>query len=179
VWMLGGATHAQLESRGPFDEFLVTVVGPGTSLALGGLLLAGWHAGGGAAAGGSLTYMLGRLGVTNVFLGIFNLLPGFPLDGGRLLRSILWRITGSLSKATRLAGRVGQGVAILFVGFGIVLFAKSQRLDALWLAFIGSFLYRAAAAAQTDSARRSQLESITVRQVMSPPPPTVPPDMPV
>jgi Zn-dependent protease/predicted transcriptional regulator len=177
LWMLGGATHAQLESRGPFDEFLVTVVGPGTSLALGAAFLAASNATGGA--GDSLTYMLYRLGEWNILLGVFNLLPGFPLDGGRLLRSILWRVTRSLNKATRLAARVGQGLAILFLAVGILGFARTQGIDALWLAFIGWFLYRTAAAALADSQRRGRLESITVRQVMSPPPPTVPADLPV
>ncbi len=178
LWMFGGATHARIESRGPADEFLVTVVGPGTSLVLGVVFLAGWKAAGGH-DGGSLVYMLGRIGEANILLGIFNLLPGFPLDGGRLLRSTLWRATGSLSRATRIAARVGQVIAGLLIASAVLVFVQRQDFLALWPALIGSILFRGASAAAADSDRRRLLESATVGQVMSPPPPTVPGSLPV
>ena len=103
LFMFGGATHAQIESRGPLDEFLVTVVGPGTSLALGGIFMALSSALRGSLGTLGLAFVFDDMGRINLLLGVFNLLPGFPLDGGRLLRSALWRATKSLATATRIA----------------------------------------------------------------------------
>lgn len=174
LFMFGGATHAQIESRGPADEFLVTVVGPGTSLALGGIFMAISSALRGSLGTLGLAFVFDDMGRINLLLGVFNLLPGFPLDGGRLLRSALWRATKSLSKATRIAARVGQGIAGLVIAWGIYLFTQSSNAFALWPAFIGLMLFRAATAALAEGESRKQLEGATASDVMSAPPPTVP-----
>jgi Zn-dependent protease/predicted transcriptional regulator len=178
LYMFGGATQASIESRGPADEFLVTVVGPGTSLALGALFLLAWS---GVRDGGGhpIVSMFLDLGRANLLLGVFNLLPGFPLDGGRLLRSVVWRVTGSLARATRVAARSGQGMAAVIIGVGVFFFVRDQNPLALWPALIGWFLFRAASSALAEGDRRRRLESATARQVMSPPPPTVPAELPV
>src|SRR5207249_2945291 len=116
LFMFGGATQAKIDSRGPADEFLVTAAGPATSLALG-LLFLGLSNLLRSAPGDQLAWIIERLGLLNLALGVFNLAPGFPLDGGRLLRSLLWRMTGSLARATRIAGRVGQVIAALVVAY--------------------------------------------------------------
>jgi Zn-dependent protease len=178
LWMFGGATHARVEARGPADEFLVTVVGPLSSAALGGLFLVLNTTARGL--GGPVAFMFGYLGVINLLLAAFNLLPGFPLDGGRLLRSGIWKLTGSLSTATRVAGRIGQGVALLIVAYGLYRAVEARALGvALWPALIGWFLYRAAGDSLADEQRRLALRSTTAREVMTPAPPTIAADLPI
>ena len=179
LFMFGGATHAQIESRGPLDEFLVTVVGPGTSLALGGIFMALSSALRGSLGTLGLAFVFDDMGRINLLLGVFNLLPGFPLDGGRLLRSALWRATKSLATATRIAARVGQGIAVLIIAWGVYLFTRSSNAFALWPAFIGLMLLRSASASLAEGDRRKQLEGATASDVMAPPPPTVDAELPV
>lgn len=178
LWLFGGATEARLDSRGPGDEFLVAVVGPVASLAIGGLFLLA-HGLTQDKLTGPPHSMLGYLGVVNVTLGIFNLLPGFPLDGGRVLRSVLWRVTGSLSLATRVAARIGQIMGVALIGFGVFVAMRRGDIVALWPAVIGWFLYRVASDALRDRTDNRNLASVTVGEVMSAPPPTVPADLPV
>src|SRR5712692_3208943 len=90
--------------------------GPVVSLVLGGALLAAW--GLMRAVGTPVVYALGLLGALNITLGVFNLLPGFPLDGGRILRAVIWRVSGNLPVATRLAAMLGRAFAVLLVVFG-------------------------------------------------------------
>lgn len=178
LFLFGGATEARLESRGPLDEFLVAVVGPVTSLAIGGLFLLAHGLTQGSVTG-PLHAMLGYLGVVNVSLGAFNLLPGFPLDGGRVLRSVLWRATGNLGRATRIAARIGQLMGVALIGFGVFVAMRRGEILALWPALIGWFLYRVASDALKDRTDIRRLASVTAGQVMSAPPPTVPADLSV
>jgi Zn-dependent protease len=115
--LFGGATRARVESRGPGDEFLIALVGPLTSGLLAALF--GITAGlGRDELSAPLAGTLGYLAWTNLVLARFNLVPGFPLDGGRLLRSAIWKATGSLARATRIASAAGQGVGWLLVAAG-------------------------------------------------------------
>ena len=178
LFLFGGATHAKVESRGPRDELIVSVVGPITSLVLGGLLL--------------LIGMVGReilprpvagglryLGVVNLMLAIFNMLPGFPLDGGRVLRSIVWRVTGSLSRATRVASIAGQVVGYLIVALGVVFLTQGVLVTAIWLASIGWFLAQAARMSYEELQVRRMLESVEAEDLMTPNLVPVPPDLTV
>src|ERR671937_2405760 len=108
LFLFGGATRARVESRGPGDEFLIAAVGPLTSglLAVLFAIVAGL---GGDVLSRPLVGTFGYLAWTNLLLAVFNLVPGFPLDGGRLLRSAIWKATGSLGRATRVASLAGQG----------------------------------------------------------------------
>jgi Zn-dependent protease/CBS domain-containing protein len=178
LFMFGGATQAKIDSRGPADEFLVTAAGPATSLGLG-LLFLGLSNLLHPAPGDQFAWIIERLGLLNLGLGVFNLAPGFPLDGGRLLRSLLWRVTGSLARATRIAGRVGQVIAALVVAYGGYYLIAKHDLFGIWTALIGSMLFRSATSALAESDRRTLLESATAGQVMAPPPPTVPAEIPV
>ena len=114
LFLFGGATRARVDSRGPGDEFLITVVGPLTSLLLAGLFGLGNLAGRNALPP-PLAGTLGYLAWVNLLLAAFNLVPGFPLDGGRLLRSAIWKATGNLRRATRIASVAGQGAGWLLV----------------------------------------------------------------
>jgi CBS domain-containing protein len=150
----------------------MAVVGPVVSLLIGGLSLLLFV----ALKGGSpqVAAILGYLGVTNILLGIFNLIPGFPLDGGRVLRSIIWKVTGSLRKATRVAAAVGQVIAYLFIFWGIWQFFVGNILTGIWIGFIGWFLLTAAQSANSQVMLQSMFRGVTVGQVMNRTPTTVP-----
>lgn len=179
LMLFGGATHARLESKGPLDEFLVTLAGPATSLALGGVLLAVSQGPGADAYTNPFLWEVHQLGWLNIALGVFNLLPGFPLDGGRLLKSALWRVLGDSDRATVVAARIGQAFAAVLVVFGLVRGVPHLDLGWLWFAVIGVVLWRAATGAIGDTRRRGRLRGLTAGQVMGSPPPSVPADLPI
>jgi len=103
-----------------------------------------------------------------------HLLPGFPLDGGRVLRSIIWKVTGNFKKSTRIASSVGQACAYVFILLGIIGFFTGNFFNGLWVIFIGWFLLSAAQTASTQAELQSTLQGISVGQVMDPPPVAVP-----
>lgn len=172
LFIFGGVSNIEQEPQTPGVEFQMAFVGPLTSLVIGGvayLLL--------LALGNNtspLAAILRYLAVTNILLGIFNLIPGFPLDGGRVLRSIVWKLSGSLRTATRITTLVGEVIAYLFILLGIWLFFGGNLLDGIWLGFIGWFLLSAAQSANTQSMLQSMLKGVTVGEVMNPSPLTVP-----
>ncbi len=172
LFIFGGVSNIEQEPKSPGVEFQVAVVGPLTSLLIGAICyllllpLRGTHS--------PLEGILFYLAVTNVLLGVFNLIPGFPLDGGRVLRSIVWKITGSLTKATRIASISGQVIAYLFILWGIWQLFTGNVLNGIWIGFIGWFLLSAAQSANTQVNLQSALSGVTVGEVMNPTPPTVP-----
>ena len=166
LFLFGGATRARVESRGPGDEFLITLVGPLTSGLLAGLfgLLASL---GDDLLSRPLAGTLGYLGWTNLLLAAFNLVPGFPLDGGRLLRSAIWKATGSLARATQIASAAGQGVGWLLVAFGVVSLLGGSLAGGIWFAFIGWFLVQAARASYQELQLRELLGGVEAEDVMA------------
>jgi Zn-dependent protease len=191
LFLFGGVSNIQREPTSPRAEFLITIVGPITSFILGIILsaLAGVSAASidtvtgsaGEIAGlGPLAAMLLWLGSINILLAIFNLIPGFPLDGGRILRSILWAITGNLRRATRWASGVGQLIAWLFILAGIMMvfgtqipFLGSGLINGLWLAFIGWFLNSASVQSYRQVVIQDILHGVPVSRLMRSNPPTV------
>ncbi|MGH2691542.1 MAG: site-2 protease family protein [Actinomycetota bacterium] len=165
LFLFGGATHAKVDSRRPQDELVVSVLGPLTSLLLGGLFLLLTQALGGPdqPVAGGFRY----LGGVNIALAIFNMLPGFPLDGGRVLRALVWRATGSFTRATRVASIAGQAVGYLLVAWGLVMLAAGFIESAIWIAAIGLFLAQAARASFDD--RQSRADAKEAEQPDSPP----------
>jgi Zn-dependent protease len=137
LFIFGGVSNIEREPTSPGVEFQMAVVGPLTSLVIGIVcfLLQVPLRGSNSPLEGILFY----LAMTNVLLGFFNLIPGFPLDGGRVLRSIVWRLTGSKRQATRVASLTGQFIAYLFILLGILIFFAGSILDGIWLGFIGWF----------------------------------------
>src|SRR5207245_7238200 len=116
LWRLGGASRFTSETGSPGTQALITFVGPLTSLLLGVVFfLASVAIGGGANNPGLLAATLAWLGFINILLGVFNLLPAFPLDGGRILQSLLWLRTRDRLRATRIAARIGMAFAFLFI----------------------------------------------------------------
>jgi Zn-dependent protease/predicted transcriptional regulator len=166
LFIFGGATHAKVESRGPADEFLISVVGPLTSLVLGGVLFLVALAGR-AFFPEPITGAVAYLGGVNIILAVFNLLPGFPLDGGRVLRSAVWRATNSLSRATRVASITGQIMGFLLVAVGVMFLLQGDLGSAIWLAFIGWFLAQAARSSYEEQEVRRILGGVEAEDVMA------------
>jgi Zn-dependent protease/CBS domain-containing protein len=166
LFLFGGATRARVDSRGPGDEFLIAAVGPLTSALLAGLF---WVVGviGGGALPGPLVGMFGYLAWVNLLLAAFNLVPGFPLDGGRLLRSLVWRATGNFRQATRIASVAGQAVGWLLVAGGVASLLAGNLAGGIWFAFIGWFLVQAARSSYQELQVRQMLRGIQAHDVMA------------
>jgi len=145
LFIFGGVAQTTKEAERPVDEFLITVVGPMASFALAGLF---WSIGalsselGVAAPAAEVSRYLGWL---NFVLAVFNLVPGFPLDGGRLFRAAIWQFTGDLRRATRWATAGGRAFGYILMAGGLYLLLDGRMINGAWLAFIGWFLANAAA----------------------------------
>lgn len=167
LFIFGGATHADVEAKGPRAELVVSMLGPVSSLILAVVF---WTGGGLARfaglelAGISLAY----LGWVNLMLGAFNLLPGFPLDGGRVLRAIVWSVSGDLDRATKVAAVSGEIVGYVLVGAGALTAFGTNVIGGLWIALIGWFLASSARAYDEERRLRSMLRGVRVDEVMEP-----------
>jgi Zn-dependent protease/predicted transcriptional regulator len=166
LFLFGGATRARVDSRGPGDEFLIALVGPLTSGLLAGLfgIVAGL---GRDLLSRPLAETFGYLAWTNLILAGFNLVPGFPLDGGRLLRAAIWKTTGSLGWATRIATMAGQGVGWLLVAAGVAWLAAGDLAGGIWFAFIGWFLVQAARSSYQELQLQQLLRAVEAEDVMA------------
>ncbi len=164
LFIFGGASHISGEPRRPRDEFFMAVVGPLSSLLLAALLGALWWTS--LSWEGAFHATFGWLARINLILGLFNLVPGFPLDGGRVLRAIIWRTTGDLKRATRIVANVGAGVAYLFIFWGVFQIFSGDWASGLWIAFIGWFLKDAAGQSYQAVALRDVLTGHTAREIM-------------
>ena len=170
LFALGGVAQIEKDATDPKTEFWMAIVGPIASIIIGSVCLGlasvlGWRPP--ANAQTPLVAMLMWLGVINIALGVFNLIPGFPLDGGRVFRAIVWWITGNADQATRIASLVGQFVAFVFIIWGIFRFFNGAGFGGLWLAFIGWFLLDAARASYAQLQITETLRGIRVGDVMT------------
>ena len=177
LFIFGGMAHMGKEPPSPRAEFLIAMAGPLVSLILGAGCLGGAMAVDSFSGRSGLQgiVVLGSLlGMVNVQLGLFNLIPGFPLDGGRVLRAGLWAWNKDFNRATSQAALVGIGfgVALGLIGAGLMVGAWSGALghslatNGGWLIFIGAFLFSAALTSRRQAALRTPLASVAVRQVM-------------
>ncbi|HZT43235.1 MAG TPA: site-2 protease family protein [Chthonomonadaceae bacterium] len=198
LFVFGGVSNIQREPSSAGDEFQIAIVGPLMSFVIGAVCLAI-----GVALGGPLPLLSGDplayishlgpvatilmwLGSINIVLGVFNLIPGFPLDGGRVLRSTLWAATGNLRRATVWAAGISHLVAWLFIVCGVLMIFGAQipffgtgLAGGAWLIFIGWFLNNAATASYRQVVIHDVLEGIPVARLMRPEVRSVPPDIPV
>lgn len=165
LFVFGGVSQIEEEPHTAGDEFRMAVVGPVTSLVLGGIFYGAFLLI--SPMSGPAAAVAQYLGIINLALGVFNLLPGFPLDGGRVLRAILWGATGNLRRSTRIASLVGQGFAFLLIFSGIALLFSGNFLAGIWLAFIGWFLNNAAVQSYRQLIVRQTLEGVQVRRLMA------------
>jgi Zn-dependent protease len=174
LFALGGMAQIEKEPERASTEFWMGIVGPITSFVIGVVLLAvasalGWRwswswSSEAHAPGVAMLVWLGRI---NIALAVFNMIPGFPLDGGRVLRAIIWGITKSADRSTQIAARIGQLVGIGFILYGILEFFHNEAFGGLWLAFIGWFLMNAAGASYMQLKASNALAGVSVGQVMS------------
>jgi Zn-dependent protease/CBS domain-containing protein len=176
LFLFGGATRARVESRGPGAEFLIAAVGPLTSAGLAALFWAVEVFARGALPR-SLIGMFGYLAWVNLLLAGFNLVPGLPLDGGRLLRSAVWRATGSFRRATQVASLAGQAVGWLLVAGGVAFLLAGNLAGGIWFAFIGWFLVQAARASYQQLQVRQMLRGVQAHDVMADNLVRIPPDL--
>ncbi|MBN1336680.1 MAG: site-2 protease family protein [Deltaproteobacteria bacterium] len=173
LFIFGGVAALGGEPARPRDEFLIALAGPAVSLALGVIF---WLVGLGLGQDTLLGETAHWLGVINLTLFAFNLIPGFPLDGGRVLRAALWAKKKSLARATTVAASIGSLVAYGFMAFGVLTALFGGNLfGGLWLAFIGWFLLSAARSSAVQTVAAEVLRRMRVADVMSPSCTTVPP----
>jgi Zn-dependent protease/CBS domain-containing protein len=165
LFIFGGVAQTTMEAKRPVDEFLLTVVGPLASFTLAGIF---WSL-------GALTDELGilppagqvsrYLGWLNFVLAVFNLVPGFPLDGGRIFRAVVWQITGDLRRATRWATAGGRVFGYVLIAGGAFLVMSGQLISGLWLVFIGWFLSNAAASSYRQFVLMRAISDVPVTRV--------------
>ncbi len=170
LFLLGGMAQIEKEATDPGTEFWMGIAGPIASAVIGFVLLAiamaaGWNRHSAPTTAG--VAILVWLGYINVALAAFNMIPGFPLDGGRVLRAILWWITKNADRATDIAVTIGQIVGILFILYGILEFFGGNGFGGLWIAFIGWFLMHAAGSSRTQMRAEHLLKGLQVRDLMS------------
>lgn len=166
LFIFGGVSNLQDEPQRAGVEFFMAIIGPVTSLVLAGIFWGAEKAVG--TQFGPVRAVLGYMWLINLILGIFNLIPGFPLDGGRVLRSILWGTTGNLVKSTNIAAAAGRYVGWGLIGYGVFMLISGNFFGGLWIAFIGWFLSSAADASRQELSVREALKGVKVSQVMNP-----------
>jgi Zn-dependent protease len=186
LWMFGGVARLGRDTDSPGVEFRVAIAGPIVTLVIAAACF-----GLGVAisspdqvldssrfqeAGivGATTAVLGYLAFINILVLVFNLIPGFPLDGGRITRAIVWWRTGDRNRATRLAARLGRGVGWLMVGVGLLLLVAGYWQTGIWLAFIGYFLAQAARSAEAQATFAGRIGHLRVSDVMEAEPVAIP-----
>jgi Zn-dependent protease/CBS domain-containing protein len=189
LWFFGGVAKMSRDSDSPGTEFKIAVAGPlvtlvviavciGVGVAIGGREF--WDAAvlDSDAHVGPAFLLLSWLASINALLFVFNLVPAFPLDGGRIARALAWKVTGDRVRATRIAAVLGQGFGYLLMGFGIFVFIRFGSLNGLLWVVLGWFLASAARGAVAQTAFAERLQSVTVADIMDAEPVTVPADLP-
>jgi len=185
LWMFGGVAKLGKDTDSPGVEFRVAIAGPLVTLAIAALCFAvgaSLSSAGTVLEGtqfevrsmGEVTAVLGYLTSINLLVLFFNLIPGFPLDGGRIARAIAWWRTGDRNRATRFAARLGRGAGYVMVGIGVLMFATGNVVGGIWLAFIGIFLAQAARSAEVQAAFAGRIEHLKVADVMDAEPVAIP-----
>lgn len=163
LFVFGGVAHIAREPASAGVELRIAVVGPLTSAALAALFAGAWVLTRDVAVLAAPTIWLARI---NFLVALFNLIPGFPLDGGRVFRAAVWRWTGSFQRASEAASFTGQLVAFGFIGIGIATVFRGNILGGAWMTLIGWFLQNAAAASHAQAGLRELLRGVTVAQAM-------------
>ncbi len=164
LFIFGGLAQIEKEPESPGAEFRIAIIGPVVSLGIGLIFGALWFFNPSNPWIAASASYLARI---NLSLAVFNMIPGFPLDGGRVLRAIIWRLTGDFARSTRIASSAGQVVGYGFIAFGVMSLLMGQVTNGMWLAFIGWFLQNAASGAARQLKVQERLSGVTVAQAMS------------
>jgi len=176
LFIFGGVSSLSGETKRPSTEFVVAIVGPLTSLVLSGIAYLVAVA---APPGSAVEAIASYLALINMLLGLFNLIPGFPLDGGRVLRAIIWQVTRNSRRSTELATAVGRLVAWGFLLWGFWRVLNGDVFGGIWIAAIGWFLQNAASASLEQAVAEQRLRRLRVGDVLRPDPTAVPPNISV
>lgn len=177
LFVFGGVAQMAGEPSSARAEFLMALAGPVSSLLLSAVLFGLSGLIGGLSGPQTVIAVLWYLGSLNAMLGIFNLLPAFPLDGGRMLRAALWGWRRDISSATRIAAGAGEGFGFLLIVLGVLAVLHGNLIGGVWQLLIGMFLRAAAAASYQQTMAQQLLAGVSVGQVMTPDPIAVPPDL--
>ena len=191
LWIFGGVARLERDSDNPGTEFRIAIAGPLVTLAIAvvltgvGVAAAGWSdfseamAVDGDADTSGVLAMIAWLASINALVLLFNLLPAFPMDGGRVVRALAWKRSGDRASATRFAATLGRGFAYLFIGGGIFLAVQGYVFNGVWLALIGAIINGSARAAAAQTAITSRIEGVRVADVMDTEPVTIPAELSV
>lgn len=177
LFIFGGVAELDREPPTAKAEFWVAIAGPIMSVLISVIATALWWVTGRAGAPPAIVAILGYLGWINMLLVAFNMIPAFPLDGGRVLRSILWAIRGNLRWATKVTSTIGAAFGLVLIGLGLLAMLNGYLYNGLWTALIGMFLRGAASASYQQLLVRRALEGESVSRLMSADPVTAPPDV--
>jgi Zn-dependent protease len=188
LWMFGGVARMTRDSDSPATEFKIAIAGPLVTLGIAaacigiGVAATGSHEFGQAmrverqANTSGLLAVVAWLASINLLVLGFNLIPAFPLDGGRVARSIAWKVTGDRNRATRAAARLGQAFSYVFIAAGIAMFLTGDLVGGIWLALIGFILGQSARGAVMQTEFSSRIEGLRVADVMDDEPVAIPDD---
>lgn len=164
LFIFGGMAQIDKEASQPKTELLISIAGPASSLLLAGIfyglayMCKDWNV--------YMFALTGYLSYVNLILAAFNMIPGFPLDGGRVLRAVIWMTTGNYSRATRISTTAGSAISIIMIAAGVLIFFLWGYFSGIWLVFIGFILNSAARAGYQQTALRDSLKGFTAQDVM-------------
>lgn len=177
LFLFGGVAQMGSEPQTPRAEFLIAIAGPIASVAIGGLFFLSALASAAVSAPRAITGVLTYVGLVNIVLAVFNLVPAFPLDGGRVLRAVLWHMRSDLRWATRIAAQMGSGFGMVLIILGAMSFIRGNVIPGMWWILIGFFLRGAARMSYQQLMVRRALEGEPVSRFMCPDPTTVSADL--
>jgi Zn-dependent protease/predicted transcriptional regulator len=164
LFLFGGVAEIVEEPKTPGREFIIALVGPISSLIIAGIFSALWL--GVRGINEPIAALARYLSIINLFLAGFNMIPGFPLDGGRVLRAIAWKVTGNLKRATRIASTTGQALAFLLIFLGVWQILMGVFFNGLWIALIGWFIHSAATRGYREVLVKEMLRDVRAKDLM-------------
>ena len=179
LFIFGGVAEMPAEPGSAHAEFLMALAGPVASIVLAAVLFALYGMIGSFEGPQTIGAVVWYLGFLNFMLAAFNLVPAFPLDGGRMLRAALWGWRQDIGWATRIAARIGDGFGILLIVFGVIEVLRGNLIGGVWQVLIGMFLRGASGAGYRQTMAQRLLAGLSVSEAMTPDPITVPPDLPI
>ena len=164
LFLFGGMAQIEKEPETPYNEFIMAIAGPAASFVLAIIYGIIWFF---ARNFSPVREPVRYLAIINIVLGVFNMLPGYPLDGGRILRSIIWKSTGSLKRATFIASTGGRIIGFMIIAVGVFYIFMGNFLNGVWLAFIGWFLQSSAQMGYRQLVFESSIKGIKIVDVMN------------
>jgi len=179
LFIFGGVAEMEDEPNSPKSEFMMAVAGPAASIIIGLFFTALTMLGGTQSWPDPPVAVFQYLGIINFVLAAFNMVPAFPLDGGRVLRAILWHVKGDLRRATEISSRIGSGFGLLLIFFGILFIVRGAFIGGIWWVFIGLFLRNATRVSRVRMEMNIALRGEKIERFMKEDPITVEPSLSV